>query len=123
MSATSPAQLSYDVFVSDGPAGAGDERMPDGAPLAWSRPALPGPCVAAGPRIDALKVVARWPCEAPARAAEGQLPAPALIAASSLALAGLELGRLCNPGLPGHRPAKEETLRGPGTTARSAERF
>jgi hypothetical protein len=42
MSATSPAQLSYDAFVSDGPAGAGDERMPDGAPLAWSRPALPG---------------------------------------------------------------------------------
>jgi len=36
MSATSPTQLSYDVFVSDGPAGAGDERMPDGAPLAWS---------------------------------------------------------------------------------------
>jgi nucleotide-binding universal stress UspA family protein len=36
MSATSPAQLSYDVFVSDGPAGAGDERMPDGSPLAWS---------------------------------------------------------------------------------------
>ena len=37
MSATSPTQLSYDVFVSDGPAGAGDERMPDGAPLASSR--------------------------------------------------------------------------------------
>jgi glyoxylase-like metal-dependent hydrolase (beta-lactamase superfamily II) len=36
MSATSPAQLSYDVFVLDGPAGAGDELMPDGAPLAWS---------------------------------------------------------------------------------------
>jgi hypothetical protein len=36
MSATSPTRLSYDVFVSDGPAGAGDERMPDGAPLAWS---------------------------------------------------------------------------------------
>jgi glyoxylase-like metal-dependent hydrolase (beta-lactamase superfamily II) len=36
MSPTSPGQLSYDVFVSDGPAGAGDERMPDGAPLAWS---------------------------------------------------------------------------------------
>jgi glyoxylase-like metal-dependent hydrolase (beta-lactamase superfamily II) len=36
MSATSPAQLSYDVFVSDGAAGAGDERMPDGVPLAWS---------------------------------------------------------------------------------------
>jgi len=36
MSTTSPTQLSYDVFVSDGPAGAGDERMPDGAPLAWS---------------------------------------------------------------------------------------
>jgi glyoxylase-like metal-dependent hydrolase (beta-lactamase superfamily II) len=28
--------LSHDVFVSDGPAGVGDERMPDGAPLAWS---------------------------------------------------------------------------------------
>jgi hypothetical protein len=36
MSAASPARLSYDVFVSDGPARAGDERMPDGAPLAWS---------------------------------------------------------------------------------------
>jgi glyoxylase-like metal-dependent hydrolase (beta-lactamase superfamily II) len=36
MPITSPPQLSYDVFVSDGPAGAGDERMPDGAPLAWS---------------------------------------------------------------------------------------
>ncbi len=36
MSATSPTQLSYDVFVSAGPAGAGDERMPDGSPLAWS---------------------------------------------------------------------------------------
>ena len=82
MSATSPTQLSYDVFVSDGPAGAGDERMPDGAPLAWSRPALPGPCVAVDPRIDALEVVARWPCEARARAAEDQLPAPALVAAS-----------------------------------------
>jgi hypothetical protein len=28
--------VAYDVFVSDGAAGAGDERMPDGAPLAWS---------------------------------------------------------------------------------------
>jgi len=36
MPTTSPTQLSYDVFVSDGPAGAGGERMPDGAPLAWS---------------------------------------------------------------------------------------
>jgi len=36
MSTTSPTQLSYDVFVSDGPAGAGDERMPDGARLVWS---------------------------------------------------------------------------------------
>jgi glyoxylase-like metal-dependent hydrolase (beta-lactamase superfamily II) len=36
MPATSPTRLSYDVFVSDGPAGAGAERMPDGAPLAWS---------------------------------------------------------------------------------------
>jgi hypothetical protein len=36
MSTTSPSLLSYDVFVSDGPAGAGGERMPDGAPLAWS---------------------------------------------------------------------------------------
>ena len=36
MPATSPTQLSYDVFVSDGPVGADGERMPDGAPLAWS---------------------------------------------------------------------------------------
>ena len=36
MPTTSPTQLSYDIFVSDGPAGAGGERMPDGAPLAWS---------------------------------------------------------------------------------------
>jgi glyoxylase-like metal-dependent hydrolase (beta-lactamase superfamily II) len=36
MPATSPTRLSYDVFVSDGPAGAGRERMPDGAPLTWS---------------------------------------------------------------------------------------
>jgi glyoxylase-like metal-dependent hydrolase (beta-lactamase superfamily II) len=36
MPTTSPTRLSYDVFVSDGPAGAGGERMPDGAPLAWS---------------------------------------------------------------------------------------
>ncbi len=36
MSTTKPTQLSYDVFVSDGPAGAGGERMPDGAPLVWS---------------------------------------------------------------------------------------
>jgi glyoxylase-like metal-dependent hydrolase (beta-lactamase superfamily II) len=36
MSITEPPLLSYDVFVSDGPAGGGDERMPDGAPLAWS---------------------------------------------------------------------------------------
>jgi hypothetical protein len=35
MSRTSPARLSYDVLVSGGLAGAGDERMPDGAPLAW----------------------------------------------------------------------------------------
>lgn len=36
MSPTSPTRLSYDVLVSDGPVGAGDERMPDGNPLAWS---------------------------------------------------------------------------------------
>jgi glyoxylase-like metal-dependent hydrolase (beta-lactamase superfamily II) len=36
MSTTLPAHLSYDVFVSDGPPRAGDQRMPDGAPLAWS---------------------------------------------------------------------------------------
>jgi hypothetical protein len=47
-----------------------------------------------------------------ARAAEGQPPAPALIAASSLARAGRELGRLCNPGLPGHRPAKGRNVTG-----------
>ena len=36
MSTTSPVQLSYDVFVSDGPTWAGDERMPDGTPGVWS---------------------------------------------------------------------------------------
>jgi hypothetical protein len=36
MSTTSPAQLSYDVFVSDGPTWAGDERMPDGTQAVWS---------------------------------------------------------------------------------------
>ena len=36
MSAPSPAPLSYDVFVSDGPVGSGGERMPDGAPQTWS---------------------------------------------------------------------------------------
>jgi glyoxylase-like metal-dependent hydrolase (beta-lactamase superfamily II) len=36
MSATSPTPLSYEVFVSAGPARAGDERMPDGTPLVWS---------------------------------------------------------------------------------------
>jgi hypothetical protein len=42
MPATSPVQLSYDVFVSDGPARSGGERMPDGALLAL-RGAEPGP--------------------------------------------------------------------------------
>jgi hypothetical protein len=46
----------------------------------------------------------------------------ALSAASSLARAGRKPGRLCHPGLPGHRQLKAETLRGPGTTARSAEK-
>ena len=67
----------------------------------------------------------RWWRASPARrgaqAVEGQLPGPALIAASSLARVGRELGRLCNPSLPGHLQLKEETLWGPGTTARSAE--
>jgi len=36
MPATPPAPLSYDVFVSDGPQRAGEERMPDGSPLMWS---------------------------------------------------------------------------------------
>jgi hypothetical protein len=36
MPATPPASLSYDVFVSDGPQRAGEERMPDGSPLVWS---------------------------------------------------------------------------------------
>jgi hypothetical protein len=50
MSRTSPTRLSYDVFVSDGPAGAGDERMPDGAPLAW----LPRPSTLIFRARDAL---------------------------------------------------------------------
>jgi len=49
-------------------------RRPAGLP----RPALPSPCLAVDPRIDALEVMARWPCEARARAAEDQLPAPDL---------------------------------------------
>ncbi len=74
----------------------------------------------------ALTTTASWPGADP-RATRGPgrggpLPAPALLAASSLALAGREPGRLCNPGLPGHRQLKEETLRGPGTAARSAEK-
>ena len=93
MSATSPTQLSYDVFVSDGPAGAGDERMPDGAPLAWSRPALPGPCVAVDPRTDALEVVARWPCEARGPGRGG-----------SAAGAGLDRGVFPRAGGPRARP-------------------
>jgi hypothetical protein len=36
MSTASPTRLSYDVFVSDGPAMAGDEYLPDGSPVAWS---------------------------------------------------------------------------------------
>jgi hypothetical protein len=36
VSATPSAPLSYDVFVSDGPQRAGEERMPDGSRLAWS---------------------------------------------------------------------------------------
>ena len=43
MSATSPTQLSYDVFVSDGPAEAGDERLPDGGPAGVVAPGAPGP--------------------------------------------------------------------------------
>jgi hypothetical protein len=31
MSASSPAQLSYDVIVSEGPTAAGGELMPDGS--------------------------------------------------------------------------------------------
>jgi glyoxylase-like metal-dependent hydrolase (beta-lactamase superfamily II) len=36
MPATSPARLSYDVFVSDGPVRAGQERMPDGSTQVFS---------------------------------------------------------------------------------------
>ena len=36
MPATPPVPLSYDIFVSDGPQRAGEERMPDGSPLMWS---------------------------------------------------------------------------------------
>jgi glyoxylase-like metal-dependent hydrolase (beta-lactamase superfamily II) len=36
MSTESPSTLAYEVFVSDGPTRAGDERMPDGSPLVWS---------------------------------------------------------------------------------------
>src|SRR6202050_3625117 len=36
MSTSSPAPLSYDVIVSEGPTGAGGELMPDGTPQKWS---------------------------------------------------------------------------------------
>jgi glyoxylase-like metal-dependent hydrolase (beta-lactamase superfamily II) len=36
MSTSSPAQLSYDVIVSEGPTAAGGELMPDGTPQKWS---------------------------------------------------------------------------------------
>jgi glyoxylase-like metal-dependent hydrolase (beta-lactamase superfamily II) len=36
MSATASTPLSYDVFVSDGPVRAGDQRMPNGDRLVWS---------------------------------------------------------------------------------------
>ena len=36
MPATSPARLSYDVFVSDGPVRAAQERMPDGSTQVFS---------------------------------------------------------------------------------------
>src|SRR6202451_1266463 len=36
MSTTSPAELTYDVFVSDGPTAAGGELMPDGTLQKWS---------------------------------------------------------------------------------------
>ena len=111
MSATSPAQFSYDISASDGPAGAGNERMPDGAPLVWSRPAPPGPYVAADPRIDALEVVAPALRGAgPGRG--GSAAASALIEASSLALADRKLGRLFNPGLRGHRLANGRNVTG-----------
>jgi len=90
---------SASILVADGPPGS---RARPSRARAW-RP-IRGSA--------ALEVVARWPCEARARAAEDQLPAPALIAASSPALAGRELGRLCNPGLPGHRPAKGRNVPG-----------
>jgi len=36
MSSERASTLSYEVFVSEGPTRAGDERMPDGSPLVWS---------------------------------------------------------------------------------------
>ena len=63
MSATSPTQPSYDVFVSDGPAGGGDERMPDGAPLAWS----PLSTTLDGTRCEAWTAHGARPCSPPSR--------------------------------------------------------
>jgi len=79
--------------------------------LVWSRPALPGPYVAADPRIDALEVVAPALRGAgPGRG--GSAAVSALIEASSLALADRKLGRLFNPGLRGHRPANGRNVTG-----------
>jgi hypothetical protein len=88
------------VGVTNVEAGLGEEAvLPDGAPLEWSHPALPGPC-GRSIRGSALEVVARWPYEARGPGRGG-----------SAVGAGL-----CNPSLPGHRQLKEETLRGTGIT-------
>ena len=81
------------------PAGGPDIGIDPGSPTARRAPApgAPGP-VRGGRSAD--RPPWRWwragPARRGARAAEGQLSAPALIAASSLALAGRELGRPCN---------------------------
>jgi glyoxylase-like metal-dependent hydrolase (beta-lactamase superfamily II) len=36
MSTESPSTLAHEVFVSDGPTRAGEERLPDGSPSVWS---------------------------------------------------------------------------------------
>jgi len=122
MSATSPTQLSYDVFVSDGPAGAGDERMLDGAPLGVVAPGAPG-LVRGGRSADrrpggggALALRGAGP------GAEGQLPAPALIAASPSPWRAASPAACATRAFPDTGQLKEETLRGPATTARSAEK-